>query len=150
MMLRARIPGWTILLAAGCLLTGCTKPDPWGRVALKGNVTIPDVGNPDDVNGTLTIVPAVGNRGPSAVAAIKAGKYEFTPATGPVSGACQAIVSIFEPGSLEPGAKPGDPPHRAKPMPGPPGTKPRSLYLPEKKKAIEVPAEKMAQLDLNF
>ncbi len=89
------------------LLVGCTKPDPWGRVALKGNVTTTEIGNPDEINGRITIVPAAGNRGPSAVAAIKAGKYEYTAETGPVSGSCRAVIELLEPQPFDPKAEPG-------------------------------------------
>ena len=140
----------TLAVLVLCPLAGCEKPDPWGRVALKGNVTTTEIGNPDEVNGTLTIVPAPGNRGPSAVTAIKAGKYEFTAETGPVPGSCIAVVSLLEPQPYDPKAEPGVRPVRAKPMPGPPGTKARSWYLPKKEQKIEVPGEKVAQLDLNL
>ncbi len=150
MVVRVAMRRCRLAVAVVCLLAGCSKPDPWGRVALTGNVTTPEIGNPVDVNGTLTIVPAPGNRGPSAVTAIKSGKYEFTAETGPVSGKCLAVISLLEPQPADPAAPAGTRPVRVKPMPGPPGTKTRSWYLPKKEKQIEIPPEKVAQMNFDL
>jgi hypothetical protein len=146
----ATMPCWPVLLAAGCLLTGCSKPDLWHRVALQGNVTVTDIGNPDDVNGTLTIVPAAGNKGPAAVTPIKSGKYQFTKTTGPVTGSCDAIVNLYEPLPMEAGAKPSAKPVHTKPLPGAPGVKIQSMFMPERKMSIEVPDGQIPQLDLEL
>ncbi len=150
MPVRATIPCWTALLAAGCLLAGCSKPSRWDRVALQGNVTATDISNPDDVNGTLTIVPAAGNKGPAAVTSIKAGKYQFTSTNGPIAGECEVTVTLFDPEQSKLAAHSSTAPARSKPMPGNPGDKFRSMNLPDRKKSIQVPNEKSAQLDLDL
>jgi hypothetical protein len=84
-----------IALLFTCLM-GCGRSAGLERVAVKGMISF----NQQPLkSGRITFVPAEGTKGPSAVATIKEGAYQFDRLTGPVSGKNRIqIEALPEPG----------------------------------------------------
>jgi hypothetical protein len=74
-----------ILIVAGLLLLhcGCSKETRLQRVPMHGAVTMK---SGELLNGSITYIPAEGQKGPSATATLKEGKYEFDRTNGPAAG----------------------------------------------------------------
>ncbi len=102
---------WTlfaVLIAVS--VVGCSGSDGLPRKAIRGEIV-----GAEGRNGTLTLIPAEGAKGPAATTAIEDGEYEFTKRTGPIPGNYVAIVRLGNvPNGLMPdawalGGKPLDP-----------------------------------------
>jgi hypothetical protein len=85
-----------VVLLAGAALAGCGGGDEWDRVPATGAVTVPGLA-PEQIQGSLILVPADGTDGPSASADIVAGSFAFDRRTGPVPGPHEALIQILAP-----------------------------------------------------
>ena len=95
MSLPRRALGNLVLLTAGAL-AGCGSGDGWDRVPATGTVSAPGL-SPEQIQGSLILVPADGTNGPSASAEIVAGSFAFDRRTGPVRGPHEALIQIIAP-----------------------------------------------------
>jgi hypothetical protein len=85
-----------VVVLAGAALAGCGSGDGWDRVPATGVVSVPGL-SPEQIQGSLILVPATGTEGPSASADIVAGSFAFDRQNGPVPGPHEALVQIFAP-----------------------------------------------------
>lgn len=90
-----------VVLLAGAALAGCRSGDGWDRVPVTGAVSAPGLA-PEQIQGSLILVPAAGTKGPSASADIVAGSFAFDRQNGPVPGPHEALVQIFAPADPRP------------------------------------------------
>jgi len=96
--LNARGGGWPFwrvgrlvaAAAAPALLVGCSGGGP-DRIPLRGTV---QVGAQPLSTGSISLLPAVGHRGPAATTSIAEGRYEFTRENGPTAGPHRVIVQL--------------------------------------------------------
>ena len=82
--------GWPILAAVGC--GGDEGPQ---RVPLSGSVTLADI--PDNLQGTVSLMPEGDTKGPAANGIIMDGQYRFTSQDGPVAGSHRVLVDVEPP-----------------------------------------------------
>src|SRR5262249_35927172 len=70
------LPAITVVLGSGSM--ACSRHrDRWQRIPLRGTVKSKQVANTKEVEGSITLLPAVGVAGPSATTSITAGRYQF-------------------------------------------------------------------------
>ena len=79
--------GW--LLALLVLQGGCGNPAELNRLPVFGTIT----GFPG-TTGSISFIPAPGNKGPGAVASIQNGKYQFDATNGPTPGPHEVLISL--------------------------------------------------------
>ncbi len=89
---------WLAILACLVCVTGCSSAT--SRVEVAGEVTV-DASPVSD--GTISLLPDRGHRGPAATTAIQGGRFQFTTADGPLPGPHRAVVSL---GSQLPSGQP--------------------------------------------
>jgi hypothetical protein len=80
--------GWCMCVSA-VLLAGCSKIGTKHRLAVSGTVTL---ANQDDINGSISFVPAEGTAGPAAITTLAKGKFEFDRTNGPTAGPHRVII----------------------------------------------------------
>ncbi len=100
----------TMLLSLGLLLGGCGGSSVQ-RVPVSGRVTTAD-GKP--LNGSITLLPSAGTKGPAATVGVVDGKYQFDRNNGPTAGPHRVLI-VREITKSLPANKPG--PASVKPMP---------------------------------
>jgi len=85
-------------------LGGCSGPDGPVRVPLEGIISAADI--PGDLNGTISLLPDGGTKGPAANGLVRDGLYQFTAADGPVSGSHRVLIDVEPPrGKLDSAAE---------------------------------------------
>jgi hypothetical protein len=102
------------LLALGVAMAGCGQRGGVVRLPVYGSVTSSGEEKP---SGTITFLPAEGQSGPAATAALVDGQYRFDQADGPTAGPHRVIVKRTlskdpseTPGNARPPAIPGKTP----------------------------------------
>ena len=78
---------WLLCFCLNMGLTGCGQPS--DRLAFSGSVTVDD----DPVTGSIRFAPI--DKGPMAMTSISNGRYNFTPATGPVPGNYNVRIELM-------------------------------------------------------
>lgn len=84
----------SILLGLTTLLGGCGKGKQVARQAVRGSVVLR---SGENLNGSITFLPAEGRPGPAATATLIDGSYEFDRGNGPTAGPHQVIVKLVIP-----------------------------------------------------
>jgi hypothetical protein len=83
-----------LFVLAAAALSGCGSGDGWERVPATGTVSAAGL-SPEQIQGSLILIPAEGTDGPSASAEIVAGSFAFDRRTGPVPGKHEAQIQII-------------------------------------------------------
>ena len=84
-----------LVFCVSVFAAGCGGNDGPVRVPLEGSVTSTDI--PGDLNGTISLQPASGTKGPAANGLVKSGHYQFTTADGPVVGTHRVLIDVEPP-----------------------------------------------------
>jgi len=79
---------WSVIALVA--LVGCGGSSGVPRLPVYGTVTHP---SGDKIHGSLSLVPAQGQSGPSAVTSIVNGEYRFDKSNGPTAGRYRVIIT---------------------------------------------------------
>jgi hypothetical protein len=79
----------SILVGLCALLAGCGRDSEIVRLPVRGDVTL---SGGEQFNGSITLIPASGQRGPAATTTVKDGNYQFDRTNGPTAGPHHVVI----------------------------------------------------------
>ncbi|MEO2018253.1 MAG: hypothetical protein ABGZ53_28205 [Fuerstiella sp.] len=82
--------GWSV-----CVAVGCGDDEGPTRIPLSGMVLSADI--PENLQGTVSLMPEGETKGLAANGIIQNGRYQFTTADGPVAGQHRVLVDVEPP-----------------------------------------------------
>ncbi len=91
-----RSVGYLILIALCALPAGCRREDAIVRLPISGAVTIR---SGEQLAGSISFLPASGQKGPAATTTLTAGSYQFDHTNGPTAGPHRVIIKRVVPKS---------------------------------------------------